>query len=235
MASPWLNLLETYAAASLNRIAHTLERQLPEVLIAGDPISNQIALTFDDGPHPRDTPALLDVLRRHGVTATFSWVGQRIEAHPDLVQRAALAGHQLMIHGYRHRSFLLERPEELRAMLDVTRGLLVRYSGRSPGLIRSVRPPYGHMSRGIVRRLLAWGYQPVLCSIVPIHWIQPGALTVRQVVSQIENGSLIVLHEALGGPPVAELADAILTEISGLNFRFVTVDALRAGRRAWEA
>lgn len=227
---PRLNLLETYAAASLNGAAHALERQLPEVLIAGDPRSSQAALTFDDGPHPRDTPALLDVLGRHGVTATFSWLGERAEAHPDLIGGAAAGGHQLMIHGYRHRSFLLERPAELRAMIERTRALLGRYSGRGPGPISSVRPPYGHLSRGVVRRLLEWGYQPVLGSVVPIHWIQPAALTVRQVVTQIEGGSLIVLHEALGGPPVAELADAILTRLAGSAIRFVTVDALRATR-----
>lgn len=232
MARPWLKLVEAYAAASLNGLAHGLERQFPEILWAGNPASTQIALSFDDGPHPVDTPALLAVLARHGVIATFSWLGERVEAMPQLVGEAAAAGHQLMIHGYRHRSFLLERPEELRLMLDTTRALLARHAGRDPESIRSVRPPYGHLSRSILRRLLIWGYQPVIGSIVPIHWLQPATVSVRQVLAQVENGALIVLHENLGGPPVAELTDTILSRLAGRGYRFVSVDALRAGRGA---
>jgi peptidoglycan/xylan/chitin deacetylase (PgdA/CDA1 family) len=232
VARPWLELIEAYAAASLNGAAYALERQFPEVLWAGDHHSNQVALTFDDGPDPTDTPALLAVLARHGVTATFSWLGERIEAHPHLVAEVAAAGHQLMIHGYRHRSFLLEQSDELRAMLDKTRALLARHSGRDPALITSVRPPYGHLTRAIMRRLLAWGYLPVICSLMPTHWIQPADLTVRHVVRQVEGGSLIVLHEALGGPSVAGLTDTILARLANRDLSFVTVDALRAGRAA---
>lgn len=232
MARPWLNLVEAYAAATLNDAAHALERQFPEILWAGDPASSQVALTFDDGPDPVDTPALLDVLAKHGVTATFSWLGERVEATPQLVGEAAAAGHQLMIHGYRHRSFLLERPEALQAMLDTTRELLARHSGRDPDTIRSVRPPFGHLSRPILRRLLLWGYQPVICSVMPVHWLQPAFVTVRQVLAQIENGALIVLHETLDGPQVAELTDSILTGLADSGYSFVSVDALRAGRAA---
>lgn len=117
-------------------------------------------------------------------------------------------------------------------MLERTRELLARNAGRDPAQINSVRPPYGHLTRPLVRRLLAWGYLPVICSLMPTHWIQPAALTVRHVVRQIEGGSLLVLHEALGGPAVAGLTDTILTRLASRGFNFVTVDTLRAGRAA---
>lgn len=227
----WRPLLEAYAAASLADAARLLDRSFPEVLWMGDPATRQVALTFDDGPDPDDTPALLAVLERHGVTATFSWLGERVEASPHLVGAAAAAGHQLMIHGYRHRSFLIEPKAALRAMLDRTRELLARHSGRDPASITSVRPPYGHLSGSLVGALVTWGYQPVVCSLMPVHWMQPAALSVRHVLAQAGPGSLIVLHEALGGPPVAELTDAILAGLAGRDLSFVTVDALRAGRR----
>jgi peptidoglycan/xylan/chitin deacetylase (PgdA/CDA1 family) len=230
MGRSWLDLVEAYAAMSLNDLAHILERQFPEIFWAGDPASNQIALTFDDGPHAVDTPALLDVLAKHGVTATFSWLGERVEALPHLVGEVAAAGHQLMVHGYRHRSFLLEQPDALRQMLHTTSELLGRHSGRDPATIRCVRPPFGHLSGSIVRNLIAWGYQPVLCSIMPTHWMQPRLITVRQVVRQVENGALIVLHEGLEGPPVAELTDTILTKLADRGYSFVTVDTLRASK-----
>ncbi len=230
MMKALLQLVEAYTITSLNDAVRELERQFPEVLWSGNRHSNQVALTFDDGPHERDTPALLAVLAKHGVTGTFSWLGERVEQMPELVSAAAAAGHQLMLHGYRHRSFLVEQPETLHAMLDRTRELLARHSGRDPLTITSVRPPFGHLTRALAHRLLAWGYQPVICSIMPVHWLLPAELSVRQVVRQTEGGSLIVLHETLGGPPVAHLTDQILTRLAGRGFSYVTVDALRAGR-----
>ena len=227
-----LQLVEAYTVASLNDAVRELERQFPEVLWSGDRASNRVALTFDDGPHERDTPALLAVLAKHGVTATFSWLGERVERMPELVGAAAAAGHQLMIHGYRHRSFLVEYPEALHAMLDRTRELLARHSGRDPAAIACVRPPYGHLSRALARRLLSWGYQPVICSIMPVHWLLPAELSVRQVTRQTEGGSLIVLHETLPGPPVADLTDQILTRLADRGISYVTIDTLRAERAA---
>jgi peptidoglycan/xylan/chitin deacetylase (PgdA/CDA1 family) len=232
MAPSWRSLLEAYAVATLREAASIAARQFPDILWCGDPRSNDVALSFDDGPHPVDTPALLEVLARHGVTATFSWLGELAERHPGLVSLAAAAGHQLMIHGYRHRSFLLEQPDELRQMLDRTRDLLARHGRRDPATITSVRPPYGHLTTGIMQRLLAWGYLPVECSVMPIHWLQPARLSVDQVVAQTTGGSLIVLHESLGGPPVAGITDSILAGLAGSGLRFVTIDALRAGRAA---
>lgn len=231
MATPIRALIETYAATSLNNAVRTIARRFPLIFCAGNPHSSQIALSYDDGPHPVDTPALLDVLARHQVTATFAWLGEKIEAHPELVAQAATAGHQIMIHGYRHRSFLLERPAALHAMLDTTRDLIARHAQRDPATIVSVRPPFGHLSQQVLTNLAHWGYQPVLCSIMPVHWMQPAAFSVRQVVAQIEGGSLIVLHEALSGPPIAQLTDAILQQIRTQPWQFVTIDALRTASR----
>jgi peptidoglycan/xylan/chitin deacetylase (PgdA/CDA1 family) len=230
MATPWRALVETYAATSLNGAVRTIAQRFPLIFCAGDPNSRQVALSYDDGPHPVDTPALLEVLARHKVTATFSWLGEKIEQYPDYVAAAAAAGHQLMIHGYRHRSFLLENTAALHGMLDTTRDLIARHSGRNPAQITCVRPPFGHLSQKIMLNLVQWGYQPVLCSIMPVHWMQPAGLSVRQVVAQVEGGALIVLHEALSGPPVAELTDAILSRLAERGWEYVTIDALREAK-----
>lgn len=224
--NPIMKLVEGYAATILSSAPLAVQRRTPAILWMGDPGSRELALSFDDGPHPRDTPALLEVLARYEVQATFSWLGERVEAWPNLAAEVVGAGHQLMIHGYRHRSFLLEHPSELRVMLDRTRALLARHGGLDPERIRSVRPPFGHLSGGLVRKLLAWGYRPVLGSLVPVHWLIPQAVAVRQVVQQARGGDLIVLHEALGGPPVAGLTDAILSRLAPRGFSFVSVETL---------
>ncbi len=227
--NPWTKLLQTYAATALNSAPRYMQQQFPEIVWMGATDSDQVALSYDDGPHPQDTPALLEVLARHQVTATFSWLGERVEAYPELVRQAAQAGHQLMIHGFRHRSFLLEHPAELHAMLDITRDRLAEYAQCPPAAIGYVRPPFGHISGSLQGALLEWGYRPVLGSIMPTHWIQPAALTIRQVVAQTERGSLIVLHENLGGPAVAELTDAILRRLAAYELEFVSIDALWQG------
>jgi len=227
MASSWSKLAGDYAIAALHGAKRQIQRRFPEVLLMGDAERPEVALSFDDGPHPRDTPALLAVLARHGATATFSWLGERAEARPDLVREAAAAGHQLMIHGYRHRSFLLERTDALASMLARTQLLLATHSGRDPAAITGVRPPFGHLSGPLLRSLRAWGYKPVLGSIMPIHWLQPARLSVRQVLAQTLGGDLIVLHESLGGPPVAELTDTILAGLRERGLALVSVDALR--------
>ena len=143
MRSSWIKLAQGYATAALHGAERQIQRRFPELLLMGDPDRSVVALSFDDGPHPHDTPALLAVLARHRVTATFSWLGERAEARPDLVREAAAAGHQLMIHGYRHRSFLIKQREELGAMLAGTQQFLATHSGRDPAQITGVRPPFG--------------------------------------------------------------------------------------------
>jgi peptidoglycan/xylan/chitin deacetylase (PgdA/CDA1 family) len=144
-----------------------LRRQFPEVLWAGDPRRREVALSFDDGPHPRDTPQLLEVLARHGIPATFCLLGERVEALLALVSALAAAGHHLGMHGYRHRSFLLEAPSVLHEQLRFTQALIGKLAGRSPTTIQDVRPPYGIFTPALLDRLVCWGYRPLIGRIVP--------------------------------------------------------------------
>lgn len=203
-----------------------VRRQFPDVLWDGDPSQPQIALTFDDGPDARDSLPLLNVLARHGVTATFCYVGERVAANPALAALAACAGHQLGLHGLRHRPFVLEREPELRQQLDHSRDLLVRITGRQPEAFCSVRPPYGVFTPHLVRVLGEWGYRMVVGSLVPTHWMQPAERTISQVLRYTEPGSLIVLHESLAGPPIAAIVDTIVPELKARGFTFITIDQM---------
>jgi peptidoglycan/xylan/chitin deacetylase (PgdA/CDA1 family) len=185
-----------------------------------------VALTFDDGPDPRDTPQLLEVLARQQVTATFFQLGQRAEQSPALVSAVAAAGHQLALHGYRHRPFPLEAPLALRAQLAYTQRLLVALSGQESAVIRDVRPPYGLCTPAGLRALAAWGYRPVMWSVAPFHWQQPPSATIAQATHLVRPGSVLVLHESLGGPAVADLTDVILTWLKAAGFQFVSVDQM---------
>src|ERR1019366_2981326 len=88
-----------------------------------------LALTFDDGPHPRGTPAVLELLERAGVRATFYLVGEQVERRPSLAAEIVAAGHEVGIHGYRHTLLLRRRPGSLRDDLDRAAAVIGEASG----------------------------------------------------------------------------------------------------------
>jgi peptidoglycan/xylan/chitin deacetylase (PgdA/CDA1 family) len=205
-----------------------LRQRFPAALWEGRTAERVVALTYDDGPDARDTPRLLEVLARHAVTATFFQIGERAERHLELTRAVAEAGHQLAIHGYRHRAFPLELSEALRAQLAHTQRLLAEIAGCDAAAIRDVRPPFGLYTPAVLAGLVAWGYRPVMWSVVPFHWLQPAAPSIAQATVGARPGSLLVLHESLAGPPVAELSDAIIPRLKAAGFRFISVDAMWA-------
>jgi peptidoglycan/xylan/chitin deacetylase (PgdA/CDA1 family) len=208
------------------RAAGIVQRLFPEVLWEGPRDGRQVALTFDDGPHPVDTPAVLEVLGRREVTASFFHIGEVAERHRDLVWAVAAAGHQIALHGYVHRAFPLIAPRVLHAQLGRGQQLLASFSGRDPRSIRYVRPPFGAYLPGTLDALRSWGYRVVMGSVVPVHWFQPAAKTIRETTRAVRPGAVLVLHESLGGPPVASLTDAIIGELLAAGVAFVTVDEM---------
>src|SRR3954469_443584 len=77
-----------------------------------------VALTFDDGPPPEGTPALMEVLAAAGATATFFLVGEQVERRPALAAEIVAAGHEVALHGHRHRAQLLLRAHAIAEDLD---------------------------------------------------------------------------------------------------------------------
>jgi peptidoglycan/xylan/chitin deacetylase (PgdA/CDA1 family) len=208
-----------------------LQRQFPQALWAGPNQEATIALTFDDGPDVRDTPALLNVLARHNVQATFFWLGERVQALPALVRAASAAGHQIAIHGYVHQAFPLLPATVLQDQLDRTRALIADATGQNPATIRDVRPPYGAFTPHTLTLLARWQYRPVMWTVVPGHWLQPAAETVRQVVRETRAGAILVLHEGQRrGPAIAALTDTIITRLRAAAWRYVTVETLWQAR-----
>jgi peptidoglycan/xylan/chitin deacetylase (PgdA/CDA1 family) len=211
----------------LNEPIHALlRRRFPQALWSGQSDRREIALTFDDGPHPEDTPRLLELLARHQVPATFFQLGKQVEKFPELVWQVAEAGHQIGMHGYRHRAFPLEPYALLRGHLAHTQILIAQACQCEPEKINLVRPPYGLFLPSTLQALVKWGYRPVMWSVAPFHWLQPAQATIRQTQQQVTNGSLLVLHEGLAGPPVSTFIEPILVNLKAADFQFVTVEQM---------
>lgn len=208
-----------------------LRQRFPQAFWQGDPERREIALTFDDGPYARDTPALLALLGDLGVKATFFHVGARAAAEPALARQVADAGHQISLHGYEHQSFLLKREAALLQELARAQDVLAQATGREPSAFSAVRPPFGHFTPPILDALVAAGYLPTMWTLVPFHWLQPAETTVRQTLNGVANGTILVLHESLPGPAVLDLAAAVLPDLLDAGYTFVTIHELWTNSR----
>ncbi len=205
-----------------------LKRTFPNCLWSGSPQRKAIALTFDDGPHPKYTPQLLEVLNRYHITASFFWLGACVKAAPTVAREVYQRGHWIGLHGYHHRSFPLLKPEALKESLEKTQETISQACQLEPKHLRDVRPPNGLFTPQTLKLLHQWQYRPVMWSVVPEDWVSPGVeVVVRRVIQQVQNGSLIVLHDGYhGGEDVAQTTDRLIPQLLQQGYKFVTIEEL---------
>jgi cellulose synthase/poly-beta-1,6-N-acetylglucosamine synthase-like glycosyltransferase/peptidoglycan/xylan/chitin deacetylase (PgdA/CDA1 family)/spore germination protein YaaH len=197
-----------------------------------------VALTFDDGPDPAWTPAILDVLRGRQVPATFFVVGENALSHPGLLRRILAEGHELGNHSYTHPNFATIPEGEARLELNATERLVEAYTGRGMRLFRA--PYFGDAEPTTADELgpaltaQQDGYLNVGLHADSEDWQRPGvativANTVRAVAAgnAERSGQIVLLHD--GGGDRAETVAALPRIIDALRargYRFVPVSAL---------
>ena len=196
-----------------------------------------IALTFDDGPHPDDTPRVLEALARHGARGTFFMVGKSARRHPEVVARVVADGHAVANHSWDHPSFRRIDGAFRRAQIAWCAEAL---DDHDPGGARLFRPPFGEQS--LASRLDAGlaGHRVVGWDVVAEDWRDDAAeLLVARVMRRLRRGSIVLFHDTLyvaeeeryrdRGPMLAAL-EILLGRLAG-DFQFVTVpELLRLGR-----
>lgn len=153
-----------------------------------------IALTFDDGPHPDGTPAVLAVLSEMNVTATFFLVGEQVERRPELAATIIAAGHEIGVHCFRHRCLLRRSPRETSA--DLARAAsAIAVVGARP---RLYRPPYGVANLAALTVARRSGWVPLLWSHEGRDWQRRATATsiADRILRRISAGAIILLHDA---------------------------------------
>jgi peptidoglycan/xylan/chitin deacetylase (PgdA/CDA1 family) len=185
--------------------------------------SKVVALTFDDGPDPANTPPVLDVLRQYGVQATFFCIGKRAEEQPDMIRRIRQEGHLVGNHSYVHTpSFPLFSAARMTADLQQSQQALERITGTK---ITLFRPPCGvtnPMVRKAVRKL---GYTVVGWSIRSFDTRREKENRIfNRIVKQIRPGAVILLHDRLPGS--AALTVRLLDYLKGRGYKAVRIDTL---------
>lgn len=187
----------------------------------------RMTLTFDDGPHPVHTPALLDVLAAQDVKATFFVVGAAVDAHPALCRRIVAEGHELGNHTYRHAYLPLCRRRDLAREIAATDRAIAAATGQVPSL---VRPPYGARTLWTLRALARLGKRVVLWDLNPFDWRGPAAHELAaRVVADARPGSIVLLHEARpDGDVTVEAVRRMVPQLRARGFDLTTVGELLA-------
>ena len=180
----------------------------------------QMALTFDDGPNPEATPRILEALATHEVRATFFVLGRHVERWPELVRRAAAAGHTIANHGYHHRKLHVRPPSFVRE--DIRRGTeqIEAATGTRPAFFRA---PHGFRNPWVTRTAREYGQRVVGWTLGVWDSDKPGAdVIARRSVDGCRPGTILLLHDGDGydaSGDRTQTADALPAILSGLRAR----------------
>jgi peptidoglycan/xylan/chitin deacetylase (PgdA/CDA1 family) len=184
-----------------------------------------VAMTFDDGPHPSNTPRLLDMLRERNIKATFYVIGRNVDLYPALTRRIVAEGHEIGNHTYTHGNLTKMSDDGVRGEMIKCRDSIAKATGVQP---RTMRPPYGAFlqnQRAMVHK--EFGYPTIMWSVDPRDWQRPGpSVVTSRILSGTTPGAIILAHD-LHAPTV----DAMPSTLDGLlrkGYRFVTVSQLLA-------
>lgn len=215
-------LLGTMAGV-VNRSASLPEHQVLQVdqleRISSKSDSKVVALTFDDGPQDGCTDRLLDGLKERGVHASFFIMGENISGNEELVKRMSQEGHLLGNHSYRHVRLTEESEAIVCGEIEKNGDIIEGITGIRP---QYLRPPYGAWNDDLECRL---EMTTVFWSVDSLDWkLQNKARVVKQVMKQVENGDIILMHDIF--PESVDAALEIVDRLLAEGYTFVTVDEM---------
>jgi len=190
--------------------------------------SRRIILTFDDGPHPKTTPQILEILRRRNLKAVFFVLGIQAEKHPELLKQIHDEGHIIGNHSFSHKNLARISPEKLEEELVRTSNIIERVTGKKP---EYMRPPYGSMNKQVVSAVHRLGMKIVLWTIDPKDWQHKNETgIVRSLERQLGfgkgdlRGGAILLHDIY--PSTVRALEPLLDKLSANEFNISSIDRL---------
>jgi len=191
----------------------------------------EVALTFDDGPSPETTPAILETLRTWGLRATFFVLGEAVDRSPHLLRQIVAEGHSVGVHAFRHRAFVLLNHREIQEEIRRTREAISR---ACPGVVVSpwLRPPHGFKSPGVL-----WAVHQASCRLVT--WSLDGrdyretdpAQVAQVVLSHLRSGEIILLHDGSGNAATVCALPIILKSLDASGWKAVLLPSALGSHR----
>ena len=184
-----------------------------------------IALTFDDGPHPKYTPQILGILAKYKIKATFFTVGENVALYPEAVESCIKNGHEIANHTYTHKDLSKDSFEDIcREIRDTEKVLYESFEVR-PKLLR---PPGGLYNRSVILASDKLDYTLVLWNIDTKDWAHtPSDTIVKNVLTNVKAGDIILMHDYISkDSPTPAALDEIIPALIKKGYNFVTVSEL---------
>ncbi len=204
---------------TLEPVAKLVKREVPA------PGAKVVALTFDDGPWPGQTEAVLAILQKYGIKATFFEIGAQARGRPKLTKMLADAGMMLGNHSETHPNLARCTPDRVARELEQAEANIERASGQHP---RYFRPPGGNVSPAVWAEVKKMDLRLVQWDIDTADWRKPAPATiVSRVLNGIRPGSVVLMHD--GGGDRSNTIKALPAIIEGLKargYQFVTLDGI---------
>ncbi len=211
-----------YNQDSLPVSATSNQRLLPIYCVETE--SPCIALTFDAAWGNEDTVQILDILKKHDVTATFFMTGGWVENYPDDVLRIYEAGHELGNHSLSHPDMITLTTDEMRNEITSVHRMVQELTGYD---MQVFRPPYGSYNNELIRTLTECGYYAIQWDVDSLDWKNYGVDSIISTVCQHEhlgNGSIILCHN--GAEYTAQALETMILNLKEQGYQFVTVSEL---------
>lgn len=210
-----LSLLTPHASAELPLGVYRNQQNEP----------SKIALTFDDGPHPRYTREILDILDEYGVKATFFFVGENVYYYPEAAREVAARGHEIGNHTYTHPSAVKTGEQALRDELRACEDMVKNVTGQTPKLFR---PPQGSWNTRVYEIARERDYSVILWDIDTQDWAATPADKISSyVIDSTKGGNIILMHDYHSKHcDTARALRMFLPVLLERGFEFVTVSEL---------
>lgn len=177
-----------------------------------------IALTFDDGPNPKTTPRLLDILKKEWIHATFYQLGQNIDRYPEVTKRLVEEWHEVGSHSYSHVLFTKLGEKWMQEEIYKTDQAIYKATGTYP---RTIRHPYGAISPSV---LPVWHMPSILWDIDPYDWKTRNVAKNITAVKNVQAGDIILYHDIYDS--TIDSIPTIIKDLKSRGFTFVTISEL---------
>ncbi len=185
----------------------------------------KIALTFDDGPHPRYTPQILDILDEFGIKATFFTIGVNAEYYSDVIEKVIKNGHEIGNHTYSHPHVSCLNSENLKNEVEKCESVIY---GLTDYKTKLFRPPEGMIDADVRQVLRSLDYKVILWDIDTLDWANtPSETIAKNVIENISAGDIILMHDYVShNSPTPDALRIFIPELLKMGYRFVVVSEL---------
>ena len=199
-----------------------------EKLYRGDASRKMLALTIDDGPHPKFTPGLLAMLKKLDIKATFFVIGEEAQFNPDLIKAEIADGHQVSNHTYHHARLNHVMPELIAPEIAACDAVISRITGKPADPY--LRPPGGEYDADVVAACRKLGKTIVMYTDDPADYANPSPdVLYERTMKHASNGGILLVHD--GVQETIDQLPRIVNALKAKGYRFVTVSELDAASR----